>query len=115
MKDFLKKLIASKEARAKELRKKIQESNDVNEVRSLGDTLQAVLDELTEAKAQLDALDDPADNGDGGSEPEANGQRNGFNPIAAMNQRNSAVGTSDLAYRKAFRKFRIIGEAGALG
>ena len=57
MKDFLKKLIASKEARAKELRESVKNSTDVNEVRALGETLEAILAELNDAKAQLAAIE----------------------------------------------------------
>lgn len=106
MKDFLKKLIKAKEQRAAELRNKIKESQDVNEVRSLGDTLEAVLAELAEAKAQLDALDEPA------ADEAASGdaERSGFNPIATMETRNGARNVaSDLEYRKAFRNFIATG------
>lgn len=57
MKDFLKKLIASKEARAQELRESVKNSTDVNEVRALGETLEAILAELNDAKAQLAAIE----------------------------------------------------------
>lgn len=65
MKDFLKKLIKAKEERAAELRKLIKAAATADEVRSLGDTLQAVLDELNDAKAQLDALEEDDGNGQG--------------------------------------------------
>jgi len=83
MKDYLKKIIASKEARAKELREAIKASADVNEVRALGDTLQAVLDELNDAKAQLDAIEaDEAKSADEGRS--AVTVARGINPLAAM-------------------------------
>lgn len=70
MKDYLKKLIKKKEERAKELRKLIQAAATADEVRSLGETLNAVLEELQDAKEQLDKLDEDGDgngdeNGDG--------------------------------------------------
>ena len=77
MKDFLKKLIKAKEERAAELREMIEKSEDVKEVRALGDTLQKVLDELNEAKAQLAELDNK-DNDEGRS----------FNPVASYGIRS---------------------------
>lgn len=57
LKEYFESVVASKEARAKELREAIKASESVDEVRALGDTLQAVLDELADAKAQLEALE----------------------------------------------------------
>lgn len=51
MKDYLKKIIAAKEKRAAEIRELIKNSEDVNEVRSLGEELQGVTDEKAEAEA----------------------------------------------------------------
>lgn len=67
MREFLKRLIAAKEKRAAELRKLIKDAQTADECRSLGDTLQAVLDELGEAQRQLEALDDEDD--DNGQQP----------------------------------------------
>ena len=69
MRKYLEKLIAAKQKRAGELRAQIKDATTADEVRSLGETLQAVLDELKEAKEQLDALDDNGEdgNGDGGN------------------------------------------------
>lgn len=105
MKDFLKKLIAAKEARASELREQIKKSEDVNEVRALGDTLQSVLDELADAKAQLENLDEPAGNGEGGDEGRA------MNILASMQTRNSEPAAQNddprgtMEYRKAFMEY----------
>lgn len=107
MKNFLKKIISAKEARAKELREQIQKSENVNEVRALGDTLQAVLDELAEAKKQLEEIEkDEGDNGAG--DPSAS---RSFNPVAmfAQNGATAARSTEDalstMEYRKAFKAF----------
>lgn len=108
MRKFLEKLIAAKEARAKELREAIKKSEDVNEVRALGDTLEALLSELTEAKAQLDELDEPA-GGEGGEGGE--GRKAGLGVIATMPQSRTAVQQdSDLELRKAFKKFIATGD-----
>lgn len=112
MKEFFKKLIAAKEARAKELREKIQNSENVNEVRALGETLQAVLDELNDAKAQLDKLEEQGDGGDGGDGGNmGDGEGRSLNPLASYgmkgvktNERN-ADPLSSMEYRKAFMDY----------
>lgn len=89
MKEFLKKLIADRESRAKQLREKIKASSDANEVRALGETLEAVLEELRDAKAQLDALDDDGNDGEGGgnSNPAGGDEGRGANPMHNFRQR----------------------------
>lgn len=67
MREYLLKIIAAKEKRAAELKEQIKTAATADEVRSLGDTLNSVLDELTEAKSQLAKLDDDG-NGDGEGE-----------------------------------------------
>lgn len=105
MRKFLENLIKSKEARAKELRELIQKSEDVNEVRSLGDTLQTVLDELAEAKAQLDALDEPAEG--------ANEEGRKLNVLGTM-QARTAGADNDVERRKAFQKYIATGDKAVL-
>lgn len=110
MKDYFKKIIAAKEKRANELREQIKKSEDVNEVRALGETLQSVLDELTEAKSQLASLDEPAgnDEGEGASE-----EGRGLNPMATMTMRTGNTGEQKndedprgtMEYRKAFMEY----------
>ena len=56
-KDYLIKLIASKEARAKELRESIKTAGTADEVRSLGDELTSVENELRDALSQLAAIE----------------------------------------------------------
>lgn len=77
MKEFLKNLIKQREARANELRELIKKSEDVNEVRALGDTLQTILDELTEAKNKLAELDN-----------QGTDEGRSFNPVASYGMRN---------------------------
>lgn len=109
MKEFLQNLINNKEARANELRKLIQDATTADEVRSYGNELTTVENELREAKAQLQQLE--ARNVM--NEPSANG----FNPSATvatvqMNQRKSTedkFGTKE--YRMAFKKYVQTGEA----
>lgn len=100
MKDFLKKLIAAKEARANELRAAIKTSEDVNEVRSLGDNLQIVMDELTEARnklAELEALEnDPA-------------QRS-MGVMSTMPMQARSAADTGMEYRRAFQKYIATGD-----
>lgn len=53
MKKFLMNLIAKKQQTVKELRDKMNASQDINEVRSLGDQIAAAQDEIEEARAKL--------------------------------------------------------------
>lgn len=125
MKEFLKKLIERKEQEAKNLRQKIQGAQTADEVRALGDTLNAVLEELQDAKEQLDELDDDGGNGsgngdDGGTSGGAAGEgRSAFNPAAAVapptrvasgmmnngrrNQEEDPYATME--YRQAFKRY----------
>ena len=130
MKDFLKKMIAKKEQEVKTIRSKIKASESAQEVRELGETLQAVLDELNEAKDKLAELDDKNtddkntddsaksdDDNDAGDE---NGQRSNFNPAQTrslgaygMNQtaeRRTGNALDSVEYRQAFMKYVQTGE-----
>ena len=121
-KQYLQNLINAKNKRAAELRKLIKEAATADEVRSLGDTLQAVLDELQDAQDQLDQLDDEGGNGDGnGGDPEgddtsarsqipANAEFRGGTPIASYSsvaqRSNKNVDRHDTPeYRTAFMEY----------
>lgn len=99
MKDYLMKIIKAKETKANELRELIKKSEDINEVRMLGDNLQSVLDELAEARAKLADIDNPAGSG-------VNESR--FNVLGTMESRNFENG-NDLEVRKAFKNFIATG------
>lgn len=115
MKEFLKKLIAMKEKRAKELRELIKKSEDVKEVRALGDTLQAVLDELKDAEKQLADIEKnedenaPAPAADEGRSNAPTGAT--FNPAAMFAQNGAQARTantdklSTMEYRNAFKDY----------
>lgn len=121
-KQYLQNLINAKNKRAAELRRLIKEAATADEVRSLGDTLQAVLDELQDAQDQLDQLDDEGGSGDGnGSDPEgddtsarsqipANAEFRGGTPIASYSsvaqRSNKNVDRHDTPeYRTAFMEY----------
>lgn len=110
MKEFLEKLISAKEATASEIREKIEASADVNEVRSLGDTLQTVLNEIQDAKNQLSALETEERAKVRGDEKAA-----GFSPIAAYGAKPAEEAEkredgsmdcfSTMEYRRAFMTY----------
>ena len=124
---YLQNLIIAKEKRAAELRKLIKESNDVNECRSMGETLETILEELRSAKEQLENLDD--DGGDNGAEggqagnedrsanPAAPAARSAnhmreFRSVAQYNQQQPGQTddpTNTNEYRSAFRDFVMRG------
>lgn len=94
MKEFLKKLIASKEARAKEIKELIQNSTSIDEVRSLGAEKETVEAELAEARSQLAAI-----------------EQKGFEPMQTVGtykpteNRNSEDVLSSMEYRTAFKDY----------
>lgn len=108
MKEFLQNLIKNKEARANELRKLIQDATTADEVRSYGNELTTVENELREAKVQLQQFE--------ARNVTKESSANGFNPSAMvasvqMNQRKSTeekFGTME--YRMAFKKYVQTGE-----
>ena len=102
MKNYLKKLIERKRKEKERLEKRMKDSQDVEEVRSLGETLIALRDEINEAEEQLKELE-KNDNNDGNDDGEGEGEgdnnrsaganaganegrsANGFNPNAVLN------------------------------
>ena len=134
MRKFLEKLIRDKKAKADELRKQIKTAETADEVRSLGETLQAVLDELKEAEEQLSNLDDDGNgNGEGGEGGEGgngagdgdDGQRSHIPSNAQLRGATNILGayaqnvtpekrTGDaldsLEYRQAFMRYVQTGE-----
>lgn len=123
MQDFLKNLIKKKEARAEELRKLIKAAETADEVRSLGETLDAILSELNDAKEKLAEIDDDESNSGEGIEQNSNdeGKRGknfnskearGFNPIASYGLDNGSTKNDKnldpydtVEYRTAFMNF----------
>lgn len=68
MKDYLEKIISAKTQEADEIREKVKnattENSSVEEVRSLGETLNKILEELNEAKEQLAKLEEDKPEGE---------------------------------------------------
>ena len=137
MKNYLKKLIERKKKELKEKEERMRNSQDVEEVRSLGETLIALRDEITEAEEQLKELE-KNDNNDGNDDGEGEGEgnnrsnnngasegrsANGFDPNATlnvigqarMNNRGQEPEDSDdpratMEYRQAFMNYIQRGE-----
>lgn len=136
MKNYLKKLIERKRKEKERLEERMKNSQDVEEVRSLGETLIALRDEITEAEEQLKELE-KNDNNDGNDDGEGEGEgnnrsnnngasegrsANGFDPnaifnvvgTAQMNQRGQASNNEDILssmeYRTAFKHYAQTGE-----
>ncbi len=123
-KEFLQNLITRKTEQIKEIRAKIKSTDSVEEVRALGDTLEALLTELQDAKDQLAAVeqeesagaDAGADDGVGeGRDDSQQDEKRSFNPIASFNlnvdqkhQRN-ADPFDTLEYRTAFMNYACRG------
>lgn len=114
MKKFLENLIKAKEARAAELRKLIKDAQTADECRSLGDTLQAVLDELNDAKAQLEQLDGEGEENDqeAGQEGRSANPMREFRQVGQGGQRKQSGDPTDtVEYRTAFMNFVCRGVA----
>lgn len=119
---YLTNLINAKRAKADELRKLIREAQTADECRSLGDTLQAVLEELQAAQEQLDALEDDDNGGEQGqqaSNDDNGGEERGANPLHGFmqtrgqyqTQRETGTGADSVEYRTAFMNFVCRGVA----
>jgi HK97 family phage major capsid protein len=115
---YLRNLITAKEQRAAELRKLIKEASTADECRDLGETLQTVLDELNDAKAQLENQenDEGGDEGDQQASNNNGGEERGANPMHEFRGAGRVVGrsaqrqddqdpTNSVQYRTAFMNF----------
>lgn len=85
-KEYLLNLIKTKRSKIDELQKKSDASQDINEVRAIGETMKTLRDEISEAEKQLEDLDDEGDDGNGEGNGEGEGrsadpQARGFNPV----------------------------------
>lgn len=111
MREFLEKLISAKQKAADELRGKIKAATTADEVRALGETLDAVQNELDSAKRQLEELGGETGSGEITEVPEDAEQR-GFNPLAKFKteDKRSDDPLDSLEYRQAFMKYVQTGE-----
>lgn len=117
---YLRNLIKNKEERATQLRHEIKDATTADEVRALGDTLQSVLEELTEAKEQLgNAESEDAGGGDNTVDmdersksaiPAGGELRNGkilgsYFVRQSSKQEEEEKGYSSMEYRAAFKDY----------
>lgn len=124
MKKFFKNLIARKRAEIAELEKRSQASQDIAEVRSLGETIIALRDEINEAEQKLAELEEGGEGNDNGGEGATGGEgaegegRNAEPPADATLRNGFVLGSfaigrteneSNLAYRSAFMDFVLRG------
>lgn len=80
MKKFLENLLAKRKQELKEKEERMKGSNDINEVRALGETLIALRDEINDVESQLAALE---------TEPETESEEGrGLDPIASYGMKN---------------------------
>lgn len=123
MKDFLKKLIAKRNARITEIRNLIEASQDVNEVRSLTAEAETLKEEVANAQSQLDALEAEEQraaqnqNNEERSSVPANAQLVNGSVVGTFAQNNAAVQTREnddpfatMEYRRAFMHYAQTGE-----
>lgn len=115
MKEFLKKLIKDKKDEIEVTRKKMMDSQDVNEVRSLGETIDKFRSELDELEKKLAEAEKEDDMKEEEPAPVAEEGRF-FNPLASYGfkkteTRNSNVDSlSTMEYRTAFMNYVQKGE-----
>lgn len=132
MKEWLKKLIAQKKAQMENLRAKSNASESLEEVRAIGETLQALASEIADAEKQLADLEAKEKNeGDNGADPQNDGGNGGagegraaiepvggFNPMATYQmgeqRSNDSDRTNTEEYRSAFMAYVLRGEKSAL-
>lgn len=131
-KEYLQKLIKNKRNHMEELQQRSDASQDIDEVRAIGEQLKALRDEITDAEEQLAELDDEGNEGDDGGSGTQNGEGEGrstlpdgvmvrgFNPMNTYGM--SPVGSypqgtqrnddplSSYEYRQAFMKYVQTGE-----
>lgn len=115
MKSYLTKLIARKKAEMKTLQERSDASQDINEVRSVGEMLTKLRDEITEAEEQLASIEEEgAGEGQRAAVPADAQLRNGAvvgSFQVAEPQTRSEDPTDSLEYRTAFMNYVCRGTA----
>lgn len=118
MKTFLENLITKKQTEAANLRAKIKDAQTADEVRALGETLQSVLDELTEAREQLANAEDEGEGNGAAASNNPDGEGRGVNPMREFRSLANYAPASQTAdysetreYRSAFQSYIATGDA----
>lgn len=122
MKDYLQKLIARKTKELANLKKRNEESEDINEVKTIGSEIEKVNEEIKEAEEQLKEIEkEKAGNKEEKEEKETEEARSTFNPNKALNivstakmneqkEERSNDPRGSMEYRKAFMNYITKGE-----
>ena len=122
MKDYLQKLIARKNKELANLKKRNEESEDINEVKTIGSEIEKVNEEIKEAEEQLKEIEkEEAGNKEEKEEKEIEEARSAFNPNKALNvvstakmneqtEERSNDPRGSMEYRKAFMNYITKGE-----
>lgn len=105
--EYLENLIATKRAKMTELQQKSDAATDVNEVRSIGEALKTLADEINDAEVQLKSLDEGDDDTQRAAIPEGAELRNA-QVIGSFGAR-AAQPEEDMEYRNAFKEFVLRG------
>lgn len=115
MKKFLEDLIARKKSEVEKLEARMKDSQNADEVRSIGDTLLALRDEINEAEkqlAELDSKDDSSEPDTMSADDKDNARSTKLNPLATFSNLatdNSVRADEDvrstMEYRKAFKDY----------
>ena len=109
MKKFLQDLIARKNTELANLKKRSDESTDLNEVRSIGSQMDSVRSEINDAQAKLNEIE-----AEERAAAQEDNSRSAFNPTAVLNATNmnqNAQRSEDedprgtMEYRKAFMDY----------
>lgn len=113
MKKYLLKLIARKKDEMKKLQERSDASQDLAEVRSIGEALAKLRDEINEAEAQLAELDND-DNGDGADDQASRSavvpqDAQLRNAVVVGGTRSAQADDEGMEYRKAFMDFILRG------
>lgn len=120
MKNYLLNLISRKKGEMEELKQRSDASEDIKEVRAIGETLAALKKEIDEAEAQLAELDKEDDKADEVAANEENNEERAEVPANAELRNAQVLGSfggnetmenNNLEYRNAFMEFVLRGTA----
>lgn len=109
MREYLDRIISEKRAKVEELQKRSDESQDLAEVRSIGETLKALAAEIAGAEEQRKKLDDNV----GGAEesvPE-NAELRNAQVVGSFGGDNMGAENKEMEYRQAFMEYILRGKA----
>ena len=114
MKDFLLKLIARNKEEMKKLQERFDASQDVAEVRAIGESLKKLSDEIADAEAQLAQLGNDGNGEEGRSTVPATVELRNAQVVGSFGATGNTVTggeNKDVAYRNAFMEYVVRGTA----